>query len=187
VTIRLGFAGAAALLFAAATPAAGQQMQSSYTDLDLTLCTVTKSDDFGSTWACPGYRGIPVMVSEGDLRFFVSYGLNAPHEPVVEQTLPPFNTLGPRIEWRVSNASGSWTPVATILRYRVARAAGEGEGEVLVVTQLGEGTTCHVAYIDAKANADANELARAAADELAGDFDCAQQPEIRGAFEAWER
>jgi hypothetical protein len=31
---------------------------------------------------------------------------------------------------------------------------------------------CHVAYVDAKANPDANELARKAADELARDFQC---------------
>ena len=32
--------------------------------------------------------------------------------------------------------------------------------------------TCHVAYIDAGANADANELARQAADEKAATFTC---------------
>jgi hypothetical protein len=31
---------------------------------------------------------------------------------------------------------------------------------------------CHVAYVDAKANADANELARKAADEFARGFQC---------------
>ncbi|UXN74462.1 hypothetical protein N8D56_04770 [Devosia sp. A8/3-2] len=40
---------------------------------------------------------------------------------------------------------------------------------MLVVTQLAEGQTCHIAYIDALANDNANELARQAADK-AGKF-----------------
>ena len=41
--------------------------------------------------------------------------------------------------------------------------------------------------IDALANPDANVLARKVADEKAKDFDCANEPEIVGTFEAWER
>jgi len=37
---------------------------------------------------------------------------------------------------------------------------------------LPPGAACHVAYIDVKANPDANELARKAADESAFKFDC---------------
>jgi hypothetical protein len=40
------------------------------------------------------------------------------------------------------------------------------------VTRLPPGDVCHVAYIDAQANPNANELARKAADELARDFKC---------------
>ena len=174
-----------ALLPLFAAPATAQQIESAYTDVDLNGCTVIHSDDFGSRWACPGYKGMPVMIAEGDLRFFVSYGFGAPEEKAAGQTLPPFNTLGPRIEWRLSNAEGAWKPFATILRYHVEREAGEDEGEVLVVTRLAPGATCHVAYVDARANADANILAREAADELARDFDCADEPEIVGEFEAW--
>ena len=61
------------------------------------------------------------------------------------------------------------------------------EGQVLVVTKIAPGATCHVAYVDALANPDANELARKAADEKAVDFDCENEPEIVGKFEAWER
>jgi hypothetical protein len=56
---------------------------------------------------------------------------------------------------------------------------------VLVVTQLVEGNSCHIAYIDALANKNANELAREAADK-SGDFDCASdEVEIIGTFEAY--
>lgn len=170
-----------------AAPAAAQQVDSAYTDVDLDQCTVVSSDDFGSTWACPGYKGIPVMIAEGDLRFFVSYGLTSTTEKAAEQTLPPFNHLGEKIEWRLSNAEGGWKPFATILRYFVQREEGEDEGQILVVTRLEPGATCHVAYIDALANENANETAREAADDLARDFDCADEPEIVGEFEAWER
>lgn len=181
-----GFWLATAIVAGLAGPAAAQTVISSYTDVDLDLCTIARSDDFGSTWACPGYNGIPVMVAEGDLRFFVSYGLTSTVERAAEQTLPPFNHLGPRIEWRIGSVDGRITPFATILRFFVARPdGGEGEGQVLVVTRLGEGATCHVAYVDALANANANELAREAADERARGFDCANEPDIIGEFTAW--
>jgi hypothetical protein len=167
-----------------AGPAMAQPATSIYTDLDLALCTVMKTDDFGSTWACPGLKGIPVMVAEGDLRMFVSFGLTSTTEKAAAQTLPPFNRLGDAIEWRVDSASGQWLPYATILRYFTRRESGEPEGQVLVVTKLAPGATCHIAFVDALANPDADALARQAADRARG-FDCANEPEKVGTFEAW--
>ena len=43
---------------------------------------------------------------------------------------------------------------------------------MLVVTRLPPGAVCHVAYVDAAANPNANELARKAADDVARDFKC---------------
>jgi hypothetical protein len=174
------------LAFLLPAPVVAQENQSTYTDLNLDQCTVVISDDMGSTWTCPGYKGIPVMVAEGDLRFFISYGLRMTEERAAEQTLPPFNHPGQRIEWRLSMVGGALKPIATILRFFTQREQGEDEAQILVVTRLELGATCHVAYIDATANSNANELARQAADELARDFDCADQPEIVGDFEAWE-
>lgn len=174
----------AAALAALATPAAAE-FQSAYTDINLDDCLLLEADDFGASWACPGYRGYPLYVAEGDIRFFLSYGFDARNEPVIRQTLPPFNYLGKTMEWRLSDESGRWLPVATIVRYFTQREEGDGEAQVLVVTALREGVTCHVAYIDATANADANEMAREAADRLAADFDCADEPGIIGEFKAW--
>ena len=84
---------AAALLLAA--PASAQQIESSYTDLNLNVdCTVIESDDFGTMWACEGLKGIPVMVTEGDLRMFVSYGLHSTTEKAAEQTLQQLHDAG---------------------------------------------------------------------------------------------
>jgi len=170
-------------------PAAAQQIESSETGLDLNLdCTVMQSDDFRSTWACTGLKGMPVMVSESDLRMSVSYGLNSTTEKAARQQLQPPNRLGDKIEWRVSNADGYWKPFASILRFLTKGEEGKPEGEVLVVTKISPGATCHIAYVDALANADAEILARKAADTTAKDFDCETgEPDYVGKFEAWKR
>jgi hypothetical protein len=157
-----------------------------YTELDLDQCLVLDADDFGASWACPGYRGYPLMVQEGDLRFSLRYGFNVDKNNAGFQTLPPFNELGNTLEWRLSNAQGRWLPIATIVRYHTADPeTGTNKGQVLVVTQLQEGNSCHIAYIDALANEDANEKARQAADK-AGDFNCmTDEVEIIGAFSAY--
>ena len=175
---------AAMLAFAAlATTPAQAAFNSAYTDLNLDECLVLDADDFGASWACPGYKGYPLMVSEGDLRFSLAYGFNPSDN---WQTLPPFNRLGDKLEWRLSNELGRWMPIATIIRYHTADPeTGEDKGQVLVVTQLVEDNSCHIAYIDALTNANANELAREAAD-ASGDFDCASdEVEIIGRFEAY--
>lgn len=188
----LGILAGMGLALACVSPAAAQFNQSEYTDIDLDACTVVTSDDFGSTWACSGYKGIPVMISEGDLRMMVSYGLASTEEKAASQTLPPFNYLGEKIEWRLSNAGGGYTPFATIVRYfTAAPEPDEGEekgpeGQILVVTRIEPGATCQIAWIDALANPDANELARKIADETAPGFDCANEPDTVGKFEAWE-
>jgi hypothetical protein len=43
---------------------------------------------------------------------------------------------------------------------------------MIVVTRLPPGSVCHVAYVDAIANANTNELARKAADDFARGFRC---------------
>lgn len=172
-------------LFAA--PAVAQSgFVSAYTDLDLDQCLVLEADDFGASWACPGYKGYPLMVQEGDLRFALRYGFNVNENAGGFQTLPPFNNLGAKLEWRLSNASGRWMPIATIVRYHTADPeTGENKGQVLVVSQIADGNSCHIAHIDALANPNANELARQAADK-AGDFDCANdEVEVIGKFSAY--
>ena len=120
-------------LAALATTPAQAAFNSAYTDLNLDECLVLDADDFGASWACPGYKGYPLMVSEGDLRFSLAYGFNPSDN---WQTLPPFNRLGEKLEWRLSNDLGRWMPIATIVRYHTADPeTGEDKGQVLVETQ----------------------------------------------------
>lgn len=177
---------AAGCILATGPAQAQSGFNSAYTDLDLDQCLVLDADDFGASWACPGYKGYPLKVNEGDLRFSLDYGFNIDANPAGAQGLSPFNYLGSKMEWRLSNALGRWMPIATIVRYHTADPeTGEDKGQVLVVTQLVEGNTCHVAYIDALANANANEMAREAADK-SGSFDCLNdEVETIGKFTAW--
>ena len=175
------------LVLGTGSAAAQSGFVSAYTDLNLDSdCLVLEADDFGVSWSCPGYKGFPLKVEEGDLRFSLSYGFDADENSVGFQTLPPFNRLGEKLEWRLSNASGRWFPIATIVRYHTAHPeTGEDFGQVLVVSQIAEGNSCHIAYVDARANANANVLAQQAADK-AGDFDClTDEVEIIGKFEAY--
>lgn len=128
-------------------------------------------------WRCPGHAGTDLWVAEDDLRFFISFGPDAERQPAAEQTLPPFNTIGDTLEWRLGPDG---RPFATILRWFTSFDDGR-DGQVLVVTRVGRDGVCHVAYVDARANPDANVLARQAADTLAPGFDCAAgQPLVYG-------
>ena len=168
------------------------EFSSAYTKLDLDKCHLLTQQDLGlpelteeelgvagGRWLCVGYNNFIVYVAEGDLRQFVSYGANAMNERAAEQTLPAFNYVGKTIEWRVKKINNEWVPFATILRWHTASGEmSEDKGEVLVVTKLEPGNTCHVASIDAKMPAitnpkfNANEIARDFADNEVAGFDC---------------
>jgi hypothetical protein len=121
-----------------------------------------------------------VRVSEDDLRTAVSIARSieaAEHEPAANQSFGPFNIVHDTLEWR-SDAAGA--PFATIQRWFISdNAALDESGRptsvgLMVVTRLAP--SCHVAYIDVRANADHNALARQAADRHARDFDCNNEP-----------
>lgn len=173
--------GAVALL---GSPAGAAELVSAYTDVDIEQCEMLSSDEVGATWACEGLDGYPLVISEGDLRMTVSYGDNAMDEVAMSQGFAPFNRLGAKMEWLTPR--GADMPVATILRWYLQRGEGPEESQILVVTQLEPGAVCQIAWIDATANANANVMAREAAAELAGDFDCEGMPRVYGAFEAFE-
>jgi hypothetical protein len=166
------------LLLAPAAAHAQGRTESIYTKLLLNECgmemAAPNQEMESARWWCRGYHDLDVLVAEGDLRFFVSYGPNAENELAAGQTLPQFNHIHDTLEWRVEPApGGGWEAFATILRFFLDATESSPAGQVLVVTRLGEtGTVCHVAYVDALLNPNANALAREAADTIARIFTC---------------
>jgi hypothetical protein len=165
--------------------AGAQAVESAYTTLDLDKCRHVRGkapEDYGE-WFCRGHGGIAVWISGGDQRSAVSFGPQAKREPAAQETLSAFNSEGKTVEWRITRAAdGKRKSFATIVRWNTTVALGDDDakalnsdtfrGQVLVVTRLPPGGVCHVGYVDGRANADANVLAREIADRHARDFRC---------------
>lgn len=170
----------------AAGGVAAQTISNAYSRLNLDRCLdVTPRDEESDrvSYRCKGFKNIAaydVFVSESDARFYISYGPNAAEQKAAGQTLAPFNSIGDGIEWRLRRRGGDWQPFATILRYFTDVPDGDTfyRGEVLVVAKFAGREACHVAYIDARANVNANRMAREAADRLVRTFDCATDDPI---------
>lgn len=164
----------AAILCVAATaavaPAGAQRggaVTSAYTNLDLKRCTVLSSnpDEGASTeWRCPGYSGIPLIVAEGDLRFDIDAGVKGADF----ETASPFNSPGPRVEWRLRARQ----PFAIIYRL-VLDGGGQPNRTVLGVETIGRNGRpgCLVAWVAGTAP-NANGAAREQADRRARGFRC---------------
>src|ERR1700674_3318089 len=173
----------AALLCAVSRPfsaANAQTIGSSYTSTAPKDCRVSSAGngvDDSTIRVCPGKAGLKVLVSEDDLRETVAVGRNraaAAREPAAQAGFGPFNSTTRTVEWRALNGK----PFAIIQRWHIADNSDQDKDgrpiakPLLAVTRLPPGPVCHVAYIDVKANPDANELARKAADETARGFKC---------------
>ena len=175
---------APAALFGAAlsliSPANAQTFSSFYTSTapkDCRMIGKPSELDGSTTRFCPGKSGLGVLISEDDLRETVSVGRNraeAAREPAAQVWFEPFNSTTNTVEWRAIDGK----PFAIIQRWHIADNSDEDRRgrpiakPMLAVTRLPPGEVCHVAYIDAQANPNPNELARKAADELARHFKC---------------
>ncbi len=160
--------------------AGAQTISSSYTSTAPKHCRVTSAGngvDDSTIRFCPGKAGLGVLVSEDDLRETVSVGRTraaAAEEPAAQVWFHPFNSTTTTVEWRALDGK----PFAIIQRWHIADNGDQDKDgrpiakPMLAVTRLPPGPVCHVAYIDAQANPDANELARKAADEFARGFTC---------------
>ncbi|WP_442754190.1 hypothetical protein ACNHKD_14510 [Methylocystis sp. JAN1] len=160
----------------AASGAYAQDITSAYTQIDVRKeCKHREGrveEDYGD-WRCRGYAGVPMWFGAGDQRMYVSFGKKAADEPAAGETLGPFNDFYKgTIEWRLADGK----PFATIMRWSYKTPAeidrNTANGRMLVVTRLPPGAVCHVGYVDARANPDANELAREIADKHARGFVC---------------
>ncbi len=190
---RLGTAALVAALASASvlggrTAAALDADHGVLTTIELSKCQSVRRDTaVGKAWTCPGITGYPVSLSEVDDRTFLSVGPKPEQRRAARQTLRAPNTLfaggaiRATIEWRVAQlgpGKARVKPYATIVRYTTARDTARGQ--VIIVSKVTPTETCHVALIDALANADALALARAIADTSASTFDCSKPPAVHG-------
>lgn len=181
---------AATLVALAATADAADTHSSVYTKLDFKQgCTTTSETEEGAsiTLRCKGYLDHPVNYAEGDLRAAVTFGEQPAGYEAPWQSFGPWNRISETVEWRLKDGK----PVATILRWLIDNidpATGSADpksvGNVLVVSRLAglDGKPgCMAGLVDARANSDANEIARTIADTIAQDFDCgADRPQYHG-------
>ncbi|MVT76818.1 hypothetical protein GPL20_27880 [Bradyrhizobium cajani] len=181
MVIRIATLSLAALLLCTGLHRVGaQSMGSTYTSTAARDCRrIGKPSelDGSTTRICPGKNGLMVLIAEDDLREIVSVGRNrkvAEEEPAAKVWFAPFNSSETTVEWRAAGTR----PFAIIQRWHIADGSDlDKQGRpntkaMLVVTRLPPGPVCHVAYVDAVANPNANDLARKAADEFASSFSC---------------
>jgi hypothetical protein len=118
---------------------------------------------------CRGKATLVVLVNKDEARDTISVGRDrddAEKQPAAQTSFGPFKHALRGIEWRIAGGN----PFAIIQRWRMIDVPDAKP--LLVVSRLPPGAVCPVAYVDAAANPDADELARKAADEMARDFTC---------------
>lgn len=175
----------AAASMAAITPAEAVDLNKSrLSTIELKKCRQLSRHKDGGAWLCPGLKGYPVYLAEGDLRQMLAFGPQPQKRRSATQTLGPFNTVfearqRPTIEWRVeSDARGRIVPFATIVRLHISRDGQKSD--VLVITKVDAKDSCQLAAIDAQANTDAMALARAWAIAEAKKASCPDRPKPLG-------
>lgn len=172
------------LLVCGCAGARAHEVKAHYTTIDMAACRTLSEPAGHPARLCPGLDGWPVWVAIVDLRTFVSVGQNADRHRASKQSLGAFNSIfagrtsRATLEWRYDLRDGKKIPYATILRYRTRTASTKGE--VVVVSRVTQGDTCHIAYIDALATPDAIAVARGIADSTARTFNCKAQPVVAG-------
>ncbi len=123
---------------------------------------------------CAGYGDWTVHILAGEHGAAVAYSRRGLEAQWNEN--PPrvgvFQDLGEVMEWRLD---GSGTEFATIYRSVFSGFEPGQGGQYLTVSALrpeGETGACHVAYVEAAQQPQANQIARDAADYLAPDWQC---------------
>lgn len=151
----------------AAAPAPAQPASSRYTMLDLHRCRTLERIEEGESvrLRCPGLAGIPLFVNSGDGREEIDAGI----DDGAWESMPSFNTLGERVEWRLSGGR----PFAIIYRLRLAATENARAGSALIVEAIGRpgAPGCRIGVVDG-ALPDANARARALADRQARGVRC---------------
>jgi len=184
----LTFLSQAASVACLSGAAAASEITSAYSGLDVASCeTLFDSDpppgqrdlwrEVGAVrQVCPGYAGHEVHIISGDALLGVGFAPDTDRN--AEFPLELFDTYAVpnrgTVEWRLRDG----VPFAVIQRWSIDRGGEPPDyaenGSVLVISKLTGGTpaSCVMGHVDAKANADANALARQVADTMADGFTC---------------
>ncbi|MBL0374676.1 hypothetical protein JJB09_21925 [Rhizobium sp. KVB221] len=165
--------------------------ESVYTDVDLKHCKTLAASQPGEdgdyvSMKCKGYKDYALWFKEGDLRQSVYFGpIGQDIIDEANETFEAFNHIGKQVEWRLG-ADGA--PFAAIVRFHIENLdpktgvpSKAREGQVLVVSRVAQpsdGRGCVIAYVDARANPQPNELAREAAGKMAAGFTCGRDRPI---------
>ena len=182
--LALVVAGAALVALGPQGSAVTLAQKSLFTTVDRKTCKTLRAHPDGNAYLCPGLKGFPIYLAEGDGRTFVASSTAPEKSQAATQTLAAFNTPflhqseRATVEWRFTIKNERQVPFAMIVRFFTQN--DDGKGEVLVVTRIAGREACHVAYVDALANTDAIVLARKIADDRARTFDCATQARVEG-------
>lgn len=171
-------------LFLISAPATAQVVESVYTNLNFETDCVWSFSEFeeeaaqGGTAVCEGLDGYPVYLSDFDDRQYLNFGPDSDQSDVLGGFVG-FNYVNDVVEWRLHDKQ----PIAVIIRWFVSAydEATEGfvEAQILTVMTVADPAlpvdqrfSCPVAYVDALANANANQLARQVAFLAAPNFRC---------------
>lgn len=133
---------------------------------------------------CPGHGGAQPMTTAGGTT--VAFGLRWSKSRSDDDIVTGWS-LGNKVEWRGVATGKGFQPYAIIVRVIPKDPdTMRGGGPVLAVIRLEARGACLATGVDVIANADANTLAREAADTIAHGFTCGQDtPRVTGAATQW--
>lgn len=182
--------------FGFAAPNFASATESVYSKLDFDQgCVWSKAASeeeaqMGGEAICKGFQGYSVHFAEGDIRQFTAYGpVDDPRD--FSNGFSEWNSVHTVIEWRLEGNR----PFATIHRWYIdnidpdtGSADPARRGQVLTIStvadplaEAGYRNSCPVGYVDARANKDANILARQVADSIGRNFLCGRdRPKFYG-------
>ena len=183
----------AAALILAAAPAFGQAPESRYTELVGGRCkfvSMDKETNEDQVKRCPGHGGAEVETLASHTRLSIGFRFSARQraDGVVSAW-----SAGKTVEWRGLKGRKGFEPYAAIVRllmkdHETGKPGPVADGQVLAVMRVDprEAEACVMAFVDAQANKDPNDLARTTADRLGPAFDCeSDKPTVAGAKTRW--
>ena len=155
--------------------ASGSSVDSVFTNLGDKDCKPVPATDFDFEGICPGVGAYTIKIIEGDLRQNLLLVRNGRDEDLNLQSQQPtegggslvgVSSIGQKADWRVRKRGRKTTPFALTFRFLTTND-GEtfGNQQYLIVAKLAEPQACVFKIIDASKHANANDLARAAANE----------------------